>query len=199
VEKPKAEPAPLSKEQARLISDALLGAIGSALGRLTGAQIVPPDKQTEPERRLGTTKLEGRPIDENGAIDLKVVGGDFEAFYQRIKRRILDECRVDPVLLHILTTAAPELKIDIEPRVIELNEGSLRGRVCILIGRGFFDSPRSNGETIRELKRIGTEPASNRMSEAFASLVVDGALTREGDGFQKAPGVKVSENVLSVR
>jgi hypothetical protein len=187
----------MTKHEAQAIASAINGALGSVLGKLTQGE-------PAPERKAGTTPLQGRPIDDNGKIEFKrppdagKPADDFEALYQRIKRRLIDECRVDPILLQLLTKSAPEVEIQIEPRIVRLDGTSLRGRIAILAKDGFFKTPRTQAETNRELRRTGAEAHSGRLSEAFTSLVNDGFLSREGDGFQLAPGVKFTGAALEV-
>jgi hypothetical protein len=188
----------MTKHEAQAIASAINGALGSVLGKLTQGE-------PAPERKAGMTPLQGRPIDDNGKIEFKrppeavtPAAMEFEALYQRIKRRLIDECRVDPILLQLLTKSAPEVEIQIEPRIVRLDGTSLRGRIAILAKDGFFKTPRSQADTNRELRRTGAEAHSGRLSEAFTSLVNDGFLSREDDGYQIAPGVKFTGAALEV-
>lgn len=52
-----------------------------------------------------------------------------EALYQEFKTRILDDARIDPILLHILTSR-PEILVEVEPRIVRLDLSNLRGRVA---------------------------------------------------------------------
>lgn len=123
---------------------------------------------------------------------------DFEVFYQRFKRRLLDELKVDPVFVKLLASQ-PEIMVEIEPRVIEMDGASLKGRVARLMAGGFFKEARKSGAVRTELARTGTDPGSGgRLSEALAEYVAQGFLTREGEAYALAPGVKVSEKVLTV-
>lgn len=120
-----------------------------------------------------------------------------EQLYQSFKNRMIDEARVDPVLLHLLTTR-PELVVEVEPRVVELDGDSLRGRVARLLAAGWFKERRSTSSVRSELSRTGADPGGGgRLSEALAGLQRDGFLTREGDGWQLAPGVKITERELT--
>lgn len=122
---------------------------------------------------------------------------DFEALYQKIMRRLLEQLRVDPIFLRLLA-AQPEVVVEIEPRQVTVDGSSLKGRIARLIVAGFFKEIRKAGQVYSELKRTGTEPNSGNVSKALADFVADGLLTREGtEGFLVAPGLKVSEKVLT--
>lgn len=120
---------------------------------------------------------------------------DEEKLYQKFKNRLIDEAHIDPILLNLIMVR-PEIIVDVERRIERLDGDSLRGRIARLAAAGFFSSARSSADVKRELMRTGTEPAGNRLSEAFTALVNGGFLTREGDGYQIAPGVKVTTNTI---
>jgi hypothetical protein len=123
---------------------------------------------------------------------------DFEVLYQKIKRRLLDDLKVDPVFVKLLATQ-PEIMVEIEPRVVEMEGSSLKGRIARLMAAGFFKDSKKSGTVRGELARTGSDPGSGgRLSEALNEYVNTGFLTREGDGYTLAPGVKVSEKVLEV-
>lgn len=191
-----------AKNLARTLSHAFDAALGKALEQLSqpaGKGLDRPFQKMNDDQKVGIKEIAAAAdtglVPAKGQLDPQT----FEAFYQKVKRRLLDECRVDPVLAHILASSGPEFIIDIEPQRLELKEDSLRGRIAILAARGFFATVKTQAETIRELKRTGTEPNSQRVSEAFASMVVDGFMTRESTGFQIAPGAKVTEKLLESR
>lgn len=136
------------------------------------------DITTEP--RNGTTL----PLDE-------------EAFYVRLKNRLLEDLRVDPILLH-LVAAQPELVVDVEKRTVDIDGGTVKGRIGRLMAQGWFAGPKTSGQVRTELKRTGTDPGSSNHTTALNDYVKDGFLTREGDGYQLALGVQVSENRVTV-
>jgi hypothetical protein len=139
--------------------------------------------------------LKMRPAD-NGQPSPAAV--DFEVLYQKIKRRLLDDLKVDPVFVKLLATQ-PEIMVEIEPRVVEMEGSSLKGRIARLMAAGFFKDSKKSGTVRGELARTGSDPGSGgRLSEALSEYVLQGFLTREGDGYTLAPGVKVSEKVLEV-
>lgn len=179
----------ITRDDAKAITQAINGAIGSALDKLVagpvnGAKFVGP----------GADYSTAQAIPAAGPVPAAAV--DFEILYQKIKRRLVDEARVDPVLLHLLVNAAPELSITVEPRILELTDRTLKGRLAKLAAGGFFKTAQTQADTNRELKRTGAEAHTGRLSEAFTDLVNEGILTREASGFQLAPGVKVTQKAL---
>lgn len=155
------------------------------------------------DRKAGTSPLRGRPLDDNGAIEFQkappAAAVDFEVLYQKVKRRLLDDLRVDPLFVKLLATQ-PEIMVEIEPRVVEMDGASLKGRVARLMASGWFKDPRKSGAVRTELARTGSDPGSGgRLSEALTEYVNQGFLTREGEAYVLAPGVKVSEKVIEAR
>jgi len=72
-------------------------------------------------------------------------------------------------------------------------------RYSRLMAAGWFKDARKSGTVRSELARTGSDPGSGgRLSEALTEYVNQGFLTREGEGYTLAPGVKVSEKVLEV-
>lgn len=116
-----------------------------------------------------------------------------EELYQHIKNRLIEECRVDPVLLHLLTTR-PELVVEVEPRTVTVDGTTLKGRVARLMAQGWFANPRAVSACRKELARTGADPGGGGgLSDCLAAYTRDGFLVREGDGYQLAPAVAVSE------
>jgi len=127
---------------------------------------------------------------------------DFERIYLAFKARLVDELREDPILLQLIMQR-PELVVEFEPRVVTISgntSGTTRERVARLIALGWFDEAKTTGGTRRELTRTGADPGGGgTLSDVLASYVRDGFLTREGDGYSKAPGLKVTEKELVAR
>lgn len=119
---------------------------------------------------------------------------ELERLYQYVKRRILDESRVDPMFLKIIAQQ-PELIIEgVEPRRVTVDGSTTRGRVARLIASGFFDSAKTQGACRAELKRTGSDVNSGSLSTIFNDYVKDGFFHREGsDGYIKATGLKITQ------
>jgi hypothetical protein len=120
---------------------------------------------------------------------------NFEALYQRVKARLLEDLRVDPIFVRLLA-AQPEIMLEIEPRRVALDASSLKGRICRLVADGFLDAPKKQADINRELGRTGAIAHTGRLSEAVSQLKIEGILTEESDGYRRAPGVKVTRGEL---
>lgn len=169
----KREPIQLSPYQAEQIGQAIAGALAQFVGGVEAKPVVPLEASGQ-----------GRP-----ALNLD----EFERLYLRIKNRLIDDARIDPILLQLLTQR-PELIIDVEPRIVSLDGSSLRGRVARLLGAGWFASARATSTVRKELARTGADPGGGgTLSDVLGAYVRDGFLVREGEGYQAAPNVKVTE------
>jgi hypothetical protein len=119
-----------------------------------------------------------------------------EAIYQRFKNRLLDDLRLDPVFVKLLASQ-PEIEVLVEPRIVELDASTLRGRVARLIAQGFADGSRATSAFRRELARTGTDPGGGgALSDVLSGFVKDGMLTRDGEGYRKAHNLKITERRL---
>jgi hypothetical protein len=63
-----------------------------------------------------------------------------ERLYQEFKARLIDDARIDPILLHLLTIR-PEIVGEVEPRTVTLDGTSVKGRVARLMAQGWFAGP----------------------------------------------------------
>lgn len=166
--------ATITVDQAVAITDALRSALrGLVDGGKTNGQI----------------KGESEPASESAR---KLSAHQIEDIYQHIKSRLIDECRIDPLLLHLLTQR-PEIVVEVEPRVVSIGGASLRGRIARLMATGWFSELRKQGAVRSELARTGSDVNSGNLSTAINEFVRDGFLTRESDGYRLAPGIKVTE------
>lgn len=133
----------------------------------------------------------------NGPTRFSLNADEFERLYLRIKNRFIDDARIDPILLQLLTTR-PELVVEVEPRIVTLDTGNLKGRVARLLANGFFSSSRATSAVRKELARTGADPGGGgSLSDVLGGYVRDGFLVREGDGYLLAPGVKVTERTVT--
>jgi hypothetical protein len=111
--------------------------------------------------------------------------------YAALKRRIL----ADPAILVALDAVRPEMQINITRPVLEMDAGTLKGRVALLVHEGFFKQPRPAGEVLRECQRRGwltQNNRSNHLAPPLAELTELGFLTREDSGYQAVPGMKIT-------
>ena len=136
--------------------------------------------------------LKAVPTTTGGAArPAQAPGGAFDedALYERFKERLVAEA---PGLLRLLTSR-PEIEVSVERRVLEVDEGSLRGQLALLILGGFFDEPVVGYAAYTELTqrrkfKIGKINVYNEMKE----MVRDGFLrTEDGKRYVKAAGAKI--------
>lgn len=140
---------------------------------------------------------ESKPFE---AIDGATGGGilsaaNLEKIYRMFKDRLLAELPIDPILLHLMAVR-PEILLEVERRIVKLDTGSLRGRVANVIASGFLDIARKPKAIQSEMERVGASVNNGNMVRAIGDLVSDGLLTREEDGYKKAPGVKVTKTTI---
>lgn len=150
-----------------------------------------------PPPRPGLPSATSAPVAvASGAPSAILTTEQLEKLYLMFKRRFLDELPQDPVLLQ-LVARRPEIILELEPRVVPLDGSSLKGRLALLISRGFMGEARATSAIRRELARTGADPGGGgSLSEKLAELVREGFLTREGEGWEQAPGIKITEKVL---
>ena len=124
------------------------------------------------------------PPNGNGGID--PYKHTLEQIYYYVKDRALD----DPGILQLLT-ARPELRVRVEPKIIEISDTTLRGWIAVLISKDWFKSPRNGNTTYKELVRIGKRMDKRSVYREMDELATAGFLTKEPDGYQST-GVKVT-------
>lgn len=179
----------------------------AAIRRLVDTGGPPPRYNLEEISREVKAKQKGngKPIDTTTAPTVNSIGeprasftdADLEQLYQAFKGRLIDECRVDPILLQLLTRS-PELEVLVEPQVVSLDGSTLEGRVARLLAAGWFDSTRATSAVRAELSRTGVDPGGGgRLSETLAKLRNQGFLVNANGGWLKAAGVKVTERTLT--
>jgi hypothetical protein len=154
----------------------------------------PPVAATGKAQEAGKTSADARPVPGGSPGSAPA----FEELYQRIKARLLDELRVDPTFVKLLANQ-PEILLEIEPVVVEMDGGTLQGRICRLVAEGFLDTPRSQADINRELARTGAQAHTGRLSEAVNALKLIRIVTQEDTGYRRAPGVKVSSHTLQTQ
>jgi len=118
-----------------------------------------------------------------------------EAQYEAIYQWIRDRARRDPELLSLLVSK-PELRIKVERPVLELDGGSIGGRIGILITKKFFETPKTSQDVFRELVRIGhlspkAVKLGGKVGQEIGKLATLGFLTLEASGYQSVPEMKI--------
>jgi hypothetical protein len=111
---------------------------------------------------------------------------DMDQIYSAMKTRAQN----DPGILQLLASR-PELRVQIETPVLEVEGNTLRGGLAHLIHKGFFSTPKNGNTTFNELQRLGKRTAKPNVYRELDNLAELGFLTKEPDGFQ-ATDLKVS-------
>jgi hypothetical protein len=114
---------------------------------------------------------------------------DNEQLYQAFKKRLLAELPSDPALLRIVASR-PELRVEVERRVIDARQDTLYGRVALLIADGFFDEPKAGNAAFNELVRRGFSTAKPNVYREADKLALQGFLSKESGGYQAVPTMK---------
>lgn len=98
--------------------------------------------------------------------------------YTQVKARALQ----DPEVLTVLTRR-PELRVQVEPKVLEVDGTSLRGALALLIHKEFFKAPANGHAAFKELQRLGRKVSKPNVYRELDNLAEMGFLTKEPDGF----------------
>lgn len=138
---------------------------------------------TDLEGELGRRQPAAIPAatpSSNGTIDE-------EQLYQRVLARLLQE----PAVLR-LAVSKPELQVETTREVINADAKTLRGRLALLLSKGYFDDPKAGNAAYNELQRLGFSTAKPNVYRECDKLAEMGFLTKESSGYQAAPGMKVN-------
>lgn len=157
---------------------------------------LPAHLKIDPKDPLASEKALAADIAGNGRA--KLDAEQLENIYRQFKQRFIDELPQDPVLIHLLASR-PEIILELEPRVVNLEWSTMKGRVARLIASGWFTSARKVYTVRMELARTGSDPGGGgTLGANLNDFVRDGFLVRDGDGFVVAPGIKVTEKIMEV-
>lgn len=201
----------ITADEAKHLAQVLNGALGNALHSLVDP--IPATKDTK--------KCDHKFLGSNRCAKCGVVAGSKElqmpavppptaesgnsrglnadqkeALYREFKARFIDEAKIDPTLLRLIMVQ-PELEVEVERQVVNVDGATLKGRCARLIAGGWFDAAKSTAATRKELARVGTDPSGNdNLRQALAGYRAQGFLTEEPDGWRKAPGIKITERSI---
>ncbi len=114
--------------------------------------------------------------------------GQEEDLYQRFKARLAADA---PAILQV-ATIRPEIDVTVTRRKIEADEGTLQGRLAILISEGFFADVTSANTAFNELVRRGKGSAKPNVYKECDKLATLGFLTKEDGGYKAVTGMKVN-------
>lgn len=185
----------MDAKEGRKLIDGFAKLIGDMVGTPMTVKI---DRPAEPQGKtpLPQAKRPDMPSEPNaGSFDDPAI----ERMYHAFKNRLIDDARIDPILLQLLTTR-PELVVEVEPRIVTLDAATLKGRVARLLAAGWFtNGARATSAVRKELARTGSDPGGGgTLGTVLGDYVKDGFLVREGEMYALAPGVKITEKELKV-
>ena len=127
---------------------------------------------------------------DNGDVGSTPIGAD--ALYQQFKARLIEELPKDARVLQIILQK-PELRVEVERKIVTVDGAKPTGRIARLIAAGWFDEGKTQGATRKELARTGSDVNSGNISTIFTGLVKDGFLTAEADNLYRAvEGMKIN-------
>lgn len=113
---------------------------------------------------------------------LREINGEGSTAQDEIYRYVIRRAKEDPEVLQVLARR-PELRVMVEPKVLEMDESTLRGALALLIHRGFFQLPRNGHVVFKELQRLGRKMAKPNVYRELKALAEMGFLTAEADGY----------------
>lgn len=123
-------------------------------------------------------------------VSLPANNGKLSQTQEDLYKYIIKRASEDPGALQLLTRK-PELRIKLERPIVQMDDGTIIGRIARLIHDGYFSSPK-NGPTVqKELKRRGCDQPTTNLYKPLNRLTEMGFLTLESDGFQSVPEMKV--------
>jgi polyhydroxyalkanoate synthesis regulator phasin len=140
------------------------------------------------KRRLATPqKPHGEVLDEMDHQAKYQPALDLDALYAEFKRRAM----TDAVLLRVLAER-PEIEVLIERKTVQMDASTSKGRIVVLLARGFFDGGTTNGAIRNELKRTGADMSPVTIAKFLDELVRDGFITRDDGRYVAVPDMKVN-------
>ena len=90
----------------------------------------------------------------------------------------MNDAAKDPRLLKVLTQR-PELEVHVQRQVIDVDGGTLRGRIARLLADGLFDEAQTTSSVLGELSKRGFNTAPPNVSKELGELARMGFLTRD--------------------
>lgn len=119
--------------------------------------------------------------------------GSLDAIYRYVVNRAAKE--KEPAIISLLVEH-PELMVDVERKVIDIDYQTVPGAIAKLIADRFFDLPHNGYQTFLELQRRGRKCAKVTVNQALSQVAEMGFLTREEEGYLATPGMKVTVKTL---
>jgi hypothetical protein len=113
---------------------------------------------------------------------------EWDAFYRYTRDRLVADA---PSILQ-LVQVKPELRITVQRQTLDVDGNTLRGRLALLIAKGFFDEPKNGSQAHKELARVGGRYAKPSVYDELERISEFGFLTREKTGYHAVSDMKKS-------
>jgi hypothetical protein len=110
-----------------------------------------------------------------------------DQLYEAIRARLTK----DPVAIRVAMTK-PAIDVDVTIEIVKADGSKWLGRTALMIKEGFFKTRRKSGEVYREAHSRGMQGVAPRADEACKKLWEMGFLTRDDDGYQEVPDMKIN-------
>ncbi len=156
----------------------------------------------EENRRLNDkiAELEGKLADSHPSQKSRSATGNGSVSNHELATRPETHVLYDMILKRLLTepkimrlqTSKPEIRIEETREVVEADSKTLRGRLAVLIHKGFFNDPATASAAHTELLRVGFSTAKPNVYKECDKLTEMGFLTKEAGGYQTVEGMKVN-------
>jgi hypothetical protein len=118
-----------------------------------------------------------------------------DALYKQIFIRLLQDLPEHPRVLQLMASS-PEIVVRVQKQTVELDGGTLRGRLAILVSEGFFDNRSTGYSAWQELTRRGIGSAKPNVYRELDELTKMGFLLKSDEGYQSVAGMKVSKKTI---
>lgn len=122
--------------------------------------------------------------------------GHLETVWNYVLARAAQE--KPPALLRMLIERN-EIVVNVERKVIELNDDTVPAGIAKLIADKYFDQPHNGYQTFLELQRRGRRCAKVTVNQALAQVAEMGFLTKEEEGYQAVADLKVTVRTVETR
>jgi hypothetical protein len=118
-----------------------------------------------------------------------------DALYKQIFIRLLQDLPEHPLVLQ-LVASRPEIVVRVQKQTVELDGGTLRGRLAILVSENFFNDRATGYSAWQELTRRGIGSAKPNVYRELDELTKMGFLLKSDEGYQAVPGMKVTKKTI---
>lgn len=126
------------------------------------------------------------PVYETAAPLARTID-DVDALFEAIRERAL----ADPKLI-ALFQSRPEIEVTRTVERIKMDTKSQPGFLAAMIAEGYFGQPVIGTAVVNELKRRGRSVHHTNVYRDLNRLAELGFLTKEGDGYQAVPDMKIN-------